>query len=162
MLYGPLGAGEIMAAVDTLKGAVVATLDAVFDAEESPLLEAGNIVELCLVDTIGPGADDESLHLGVREGSLIQLLQFGQGGMCIGKGLEIGQVNRGFAATLAVEGNAVVNLLEDVFLGRTVAGYKGAVEAVGAATGADGPVAVGTGKSSIDGQFKHWLAKMLH
>ena len=57
--------------------------------------------------------------------------------------------------------NTVFYLLEDVFFGRAIAGYKGAVEAVGATTGADSAVAVGTGKAGIDGQFKYRLAKAL-
>ena len=60
-----------------------------------------------------------------------------------------------------MEFDAVINLLEYVFFGRTIAWHEGVVEAVGAAARAHRAVTVGTAETGIDGQFQYRLPELV-
>ena len=162
-----LGGGEVVATVDGLEGAVVATLDAVFYGHETALGEVVEIVEEGLADAVGAGADDDALDQGMRQGLGVALAQHVEGRIGVAVGLEIGKIAAGVAIAPLVEGYALVNLLGDgldgtkgrLAVGVAIGGIEGHIVAEGAARRGERPVAVGAGEAGIDREFLDATAK---
>ena len=84
---------------------------------------------------------------------LINLLEFFQRLVGVGVGLEVGKVFVCPAVAPFMELDAFLDLLPDALLWGAVGGVESLVAAEGAATGAEGPVAVGAGEASGDADF---------
>lgn len=73
--------------------------------------------------------------------------------MGVGESLEIGEIRRGSAIAAAMKLYAFLYLLADAFLGVAVRRVEGVVAAEGAASGADGAVAVRAAEAGVDADF---------
>ena len=79
--------------------------------------------------------------------------------MGIGESLKVGQKTLGASIPVSVKLNALFHLLENWLYRIAVAGVKGVVVAVGAATGAYCSITVGTGETCINGELLNPTAK---
>lgn len=107
------------------------------------------------MNQVGSGADDEADDAGYFQGLLVKGLEFFQGFVGVGEGLEVGQVLACAAVSSLVELDAFFDLLADAFFGLAVGGVEGLVAAEGTPPGAEGAVAVGAGESRVDADFLH-------
>ena len=99
---------------------------------------------------IGPRADGEADDLRVVQRRVVQLTQAFDGGVRVGRRLEVGEEAFGAVAT-AEDLDAAAHLGADVGARQAAVGTEAAVVAVDAAAGGDGAVDVGAGEAGIDG-----------
>lgn len=146
--------GESVSPVDSCQSGVVGRFDTEFYYNGSNgHCDRTKHVEDFLVDTVGTCADDKAYDARDGEGFAIEFLKLIDGLMGVGKGLKISEIRRGSAVTAAVELDAFLYLLADAFLRVAVRWVEGVVATEGAASSADGAVAVRAAETGVDADF---------
>ena len=87
---GSLGMG--VTTVDTRQRRVIDGLDAVFDEEESAMIEVGKIIEEVVGHTVGTSAYDEAYHIGDGEGFFVFGFEILEGIVGVGVCLEVCEI----------------------------------------------------------------------
>ena len=95
--------------------------------ERPAFFEVAEPVEFLFIDTVGSGADIDADDVGMAQGFSVQLPESRERGVCVGVGLEVGDVVRGVAVADFVEFYAFVDLPCKAFPGSAVARMKGVV-----------------------------------
>ena len=78
--------------VDTRQRRVIDGLDAVFDEEESAMIEVGKIIEEVVGHTVGTSAYDEAYHIGDGEGFFVFGFEILEGIVGVGVCLEVCEI----------------------------------------------------------------------
>ena len=145
---GLAGLLEGVASVDELERAVVGTLNAIFDHEESLLIEAAQVVEQFGGYAVGARPYHDAYDIIHAQRLFIERLEMGEGSVGVGVGLEVGEILH-VGVFAGKELLALLQLLADAVAMVAVGGIEGAVVAEDAPASGNAAVAVGACEPSI-------------
>lgn len=149
-LDGMLGTFEGMSAVDAQQSIVVGTLDAVFNGEESLPVQLFEIVEKFIAYAVGTRTDYQAYNIVAAKSLLILCAQFVDRGVCVAVRLKISDVFH-VGVFARKKSLSLFYLFGYRFVAVAVGGVESLVVAERTAAAAHSAIAVGTGKSCIDG-----------
>lgn len=118
----------------------------------------GEVDQQIIRHAIGARAQYKSVHERVGERLFVFFDQAFGRAVCVGVGLEIGEVTHRFIFPTE-KGDALFQLLGDGLAGLAVVWVKGVVVAKGTTSCGDLAVAVGTRKAAVDGYLLHFMLK---
>ena len=158
-LHGAARAGEVMPAVHRPQRLVAGRFDAVLDGHVPPARQLREIVQLFGVHAVGPRADDDARHVGMRQRLAVHLLQPLQRRIGVRKRLEVDQILRRRAVTPAVELDPLLDLPPHPLDRHAVRGSERPVVAERTSSPAYRSVPVGTREPGVHRQFLHAAAE---
>jgi len=153
-------AGVVVSAAHAFEAAVVAAFDADLQKDQTVLIHLGEQVEFGYVQAVRPGTDGKSDDARHTECLFVEAAELRHRGMGVTKGLKIREVLSRLVVAVFLKFNAALDLFANAQAGIAVGGVEGFVVTEAAASGAAGAVAVGAGKTSIDGYFLKAGAKV--
>lgn len=146
--------------VDTRQRRVIDGLDAVFDDEESAMIEVGKIIEEVVGHTVGTSAYDEAYHIGDGEGFFVFGFEILERIIGVGVCLKVSEVLH-VGVFAREELLALFQLSGDGLGGDAIVRVEGLVVAIGAASRAHPSITIGAGETSIEGDFLHLHTQLL-
>lgn len=138
--------------VDALERGVIDRFDAVFNDEESALVEIFEVIQQGIRHTVRASANNQTDDIWNRKGFLIFGDEVGEGVVSVGICLEVSEVLH-VGVFASKELLALLELLSDGFGGDAIVRIEGLVVAIGATTCAHPTVSIGTSETSIEGDF---------
>ena len=138
--------------VDALERGVIDRFDAVFDEEESALVELFELIQQGIRHTVRASANDQTDDIRNGKGFLIFGDEIGESIISVGVCLEVCEVLH-VGVFASKELLALLELLSDGFGGDAIVGIEGLVVAIGATTCAHPTVSIGTSETCIEGDF---------
>lgn len=151
-LDGIDGLSMSVPSVDALECGIIDRFDAVFDDEESALVELFEVIQQGIRHTIRASANNQTNDIRNGKGFLIFGDEVGEGVVSVGVCLEVSEVlHVGVFASKKLL--ALLELLSDGLGGDAIVRIEGLVVAIGATTCAHPTVSIGTSETSIEGDF---------
>ena len=141
-----------VSSVDALERGVIDRFDAVFDDEESALVELFEIIQQGIRHTVRASANDKTDDIRNGKGFLIFGDEVGESIISVGVCLEVSEVLH-VGVFASKELLALLELLSDGFGGDAIVRIEGLVVAIGATTCAHPTVSIGTSETCIEGDF---------
>ena len=151
-LNGIDGLSMSVPSVDALERGVINGFDAVFDDEESALVELFEVIQQGIRHTVRASANNQTDDIRNGKGFLIFGDEVGEGVVSVGVCLEVSEVLH-VGVFASKELLALLELLSDGFSGDAIVGIEGLVVAIGATTSAHPTVSIGTSETSIERDF---------
>lgn len=149
---GLAGLLEGVAPVDEFERVVVGTLDAIFDDEEGPLIEAAQVIEQFVGYAVGARPNHDADDIIHTKRLFIERLEMGEGSVGVGVCLKVGEILH-VGVFAGKELLALLQLLADAMAMVAVGGIEGAVVAEDAPASGNTAVAVRTCESRIHGNL---------
>ena len=151
-LDGIDGLSMSVPSVDALECGVIDRFDAVFNDEESALIELFEVIQQGIRHTVRASANNQTDDIWNRKGFLIFGDEVGESIVSVGVCLEVSEVLH-VGVFASKELLALLKLLSDGLGGDAIVGIEGLVVAIGATTCAHPTVSIGTSETSIEGDF---------